>query len=80
MADNSLESPESVLQEARVDSIFMDTDYNQYRTTTQNGVIFYTSEKYEYGQKIKYVKSTAVKRITREPVVYYKSVPKGALN
>lgn len=80
MTYNSLEAPQSVVQEGKVDTCFMDTDYNQYRTTTQNGVVLYTSEKYEYGQKISYVKATTVKRITREPVVYYSPIPKGALN
>lgn len=80
MADNSLEASEQVLQEGKVNTCFKDTDYNTYKITTQDGVVLHTADVYEYGQKIRYVKSTAIKRVTREPVVYYSSIPKGVLN
>ena len=76
MSKNELGAANYFVETSKVQTSVADTKGSQYITTTQNNVELHTSEKYEYGQKVTYIKGVATRPITKETLVWYLALPK----
>lgn len=76
MSKNELGTPAYFVETSKVQTSVADTKGSQYITTTQNNIELRTSDKYEYGQKITYVKGVATRSITKEISFWYLALPK----
>lgn len=76
MSRNEFGTPAYFVETSKVQTSVADTKGSQYITITQNNIELRTSDKYEYGQKVTYIKGVATRPITKETFVWYSALPK----